>query len=200
MKRRPKIPSALILEIGDSQSGRPETTRTNGDDDELDGSAGTTQAHPPKLSANPIVAAIQRFLWRRGQAQITALDGNCDHEALRRLIDRVFDQQTLSEVGAMTIEAVLSGDGTFVQTVKKAIKEADHLCHRDREKALLTKCFQYVENKGWIDQIATESLRLPPEKIKTLLERDCNNGKKFEEHQWRRLRRACFLPKREAGR
>ena len=162
----------------------------------MDDVSGETNVHPPRLpaiSSNPIIAALQRWLQRRGNLHATVLtDSKSTPEEVKRLIDeKVFDDEVICELATLMIEALLDGNQGFTNTVKQAIKNADSLFHRDREKALLGKCARYV----W--KLAEP---LPSsEEIKKRLEIDCNKGKTFDDHQWRRLRVALHLPKRKSG-
>ena len=86
-------------------------------------------------------------------------------------------------------------------TVRDAIKEADHMFSRDREKVLLIPALRYMlcnwdvllfKNRGDVHRSVDE--------LKKGIEREYNNGEKLDQYRWSRLRRALGLPKRSCVR
>lgn len=83
--------------------------------------------------SNPILAAIELSL--KGRRRTAIMD---DWETLPRwqqldIIRQFFIPETIYEVGALVLGAVLSGDKQMPQVVRDATKAGDHLFNRDRE-------------------------------------------------------------------
>jgi hypothetical protein len=152
-----------------------------------------TKSAEPVWSSNPIVAAVQRLMWRRGDLHISAPKGMGGYqpEAMRSFIDRVFDEKAQRELAALMIEALLTGDRGFTKMLNQALKESDHLFHRDREIAVLAK----FAKLAWS---LPKSSRTKKEITKLFAQR--NQGRTLDDHQWRRLRAALNLPTSPAGR
>ena len=142
------------------------------------------------LSKNPIIASMQRGL-RRRDLHAFALAGNYElpPEKIRRVLKISFGDEAISEVGVIVIEALIRGDKTLPNTIKKARKEADHVFHRDREKGLLDKFSR------WLWSLPEP---LPPSaELRKQFEEEKNHGKELKDYQWRRLRKAHNLAKDE---
>jgi hypothetical protein len=148
-KKRARKLSEIIIAPSDDSFFEPEDIS----DDETDDVSGETNVHPPRLpaiSSNPIIAALQRWLRRRGNIRATVLtDHKSTPEEMKRFIEKVFDDEAFREIATPMIEALLDGNQRFTNTVKQAIKNADSLFHRDRAKALLDKCAAIKEARSW---------------------------------------------------
>jgi hypothetical protein len=149
---------------------------------------------------NPILAAIDWSL--KGRRYTAIMDGDwhtLPRETQLDIIREFFSPETIYEVGALVLGSILSGGKREAErmskTVRDAIKAGDHLFNRDRELKLLRPALRYrlcnwdvllFKNRG-NSQRAVDELRKG-------IEQHCNNGKKLEQHQWSRLRRALALP------
>jgi hypothetical protein len=149
-------------------------------------------------SDNPIIVAVERTLQGRRPMIMTAQlqDGTAaliihgwDSSAPWRPFK--FSNETIREVGNIILQALLTGDQRIVETVKDAIKQANHLFNRDREPVLLRQAFVYMATrKDW------QTL----EELKKGIEKRFNNGKKLDQHRWNRVRKALGLPRNITGR
>jgi hypothetical protein len=153
------------------------------------------------MKANPILAAIELSL--KGQRRTAIMDGwhKESKETQREIIRQFFTPETIEEVGCLVLGAVLAGDKQMMGCVRDAIKTGDHLFNRDREPVLLRKALFYTA-LHWPSLMQTHKgdVRRSVEELKKGIEQECNNGKKLEQYQWTRLRKALGLPKRSTVR
>jgi hypothetical protein len=145
----------------------------------------------PSFSANPIIKAIQGYLWKRG-LRVTLLGGETSVAETERLINKFFGAELQQQLGKLVLVALMDGNKKFVKTVEQALKESDAVFNRHREKAIAAKVLKYV--------FALPEPWPPNKEIRRLAELHCNNGKEFEEHQWRRLRQILLLDPQKTGR
>ena len=186
-KKRPV--ARRIGTFADTACGGEES---DDDENELSGSDETPRVVEKEFSDNPIVAAVEQCLHRHGEVHLTAVvDYRYEAAAMQAMIHRVFDDEAFRQIGTVVIEAMLAGNSDFVATVKSAIKEADRVFHRDREKELLDKFAPFVWSFGETIPPKRELLRMFAER---------NNGKAITEQQWRRLRKALNLQEGRTGR
>ncbi len=159
-------------------------------DDQYDEAASRPKKAPSSLSHNPIITVLERSLRQRG-VSITALrtkPGEIRKDKMRQFIERVFGDEAIRDVGTLTIENLVIGDG--LRVFKRAIKEANHVFRRDRELVLLECAFKFVNGVGEGLDVVTQ---------KTEIEKRFNKGKPLHQHQWNRLRNALFLAKLPTG-
>ena len=89
----------------------------------------------------------------------------------------------------------------MVLTVRDAIKEADHMFSRDREKELLMPALRYTLcNWAVLLDKHRGNLQATADDLKKGIEQHCNNGVELAQYRWNRLRRALGLPKRSCVR
>jgi hypothetical protein len=101
-----------------------------------------------------------------------------------------YDELLFFDVAFPIIQALLNGDRRIVKTLKEAIKEMDHIYHRNLEPELLRKAWEYRLGEG---------RGLGVEEFKKGLEARVNHGKPFAQYRWDRIRKRLFLPKRATG-
>ena len=142
-------------------------------------------------SDNPIIAAVERGL--RGRRPTVVLDGweSVPEAQLRAAVRFNFDDETIREVGTLVLLSLLTGDRRMVETVKHAIKQADHLFNRDREPVLLKQALAYMLGEG---------RGLDLDSLKEGIEQHFYAGNKLPQSRWNRIRKAMRLPRRDAGR
>jgi hypothetical protein len=135
-----------------------------------------------KRKPNPVVVAAKRGLRERGQFLVIL--GKWDEqrpEEQRDIIRRVFTDEAIYEIGCLILGALVAGDKQMVLTVRDAIKEADHMFGRDREKHLLIPALRYVLcNWGKLLFKNRGDLQRSVEELKRGIEQHCNNGKKLD--------------------
>jgi hypothetical protein len=145
-------------------------------------------------SDNQIIAVVRRGLRGHRPTVILDLDGEKPPPgSLVKMILSVFSAETLSAIGALVYESLLTGDKRMIKTLRDAIKQADHLFNRDREPVLLRQALGYMiteRGKDW------ETL----DELKKGIEDRFNCGNKLPQHKWNRIRKALRLPKDVTGR
>ena len=172
---------------------RPTKIKADDDDDLYDDDPEEFQESEGKqrVSANPIVAAVQSALARRGY-QVSTLRGQPPNdEDAEIFFDNVFGTDVQKELGKMLLVALMDQDKTFPKVVARAIKQIDPVFNRHLEIAMAERVKKYV----W-------SLPEPlpdSQTLKAAVEEHCNNGKTLEPYQWQRLQRVCLIP-RQTGR
>ena len=150
---------------------------------------------------NPILAAIELSL--KGRRCTAVMDGwhTLPREEQFDIIRHFFIPETIYEVGALVLGAVLAGDKQMIKIVRDAIKAGDHLFNRDRELVLLRPALRYrlcnwdvllFKHRGNSQRAVDE--------LKKGIEQHCNNGTELSQYQWSRLRRVLGLPKRNSVR
>jgi hypothetical protein len=176
------------------------TPSGEGNEDELSDLDTTWTKAEKVFSENPIIAAVERCLHQRGEVHLATvsvpkinamLESAEATEQMRAVIRNIFNDEAFREIGTLVIEALLKGDAGFAVVMKKAIREADRVFHRDREKALVDKFAPVVWSYG--DKVPPKA-----ELIRRLAQN--NNGKAPTPQQWRRIRKALNLEMGETGR
>jgi hypothetical protein len=153
-----------------------------------------------KRKHNPIIAAAKRGL-REGHLVLLGKWDEQEPQMQLDIVRRFFTDEAIYEIGCLILGALVAGDKQMVLTVRDAIKEADHMFGRDREKHLLIPALRYVLcNWGTLLFKNRGDLQRSVEELKRGIEQHCNNGKKLDQHRWTRLRRALWLPKRSCVR
>lgn len=143
-------------------------------------------------SDNLIIAVVETSLRGKRPTIVFDIFESMPAGHMREWIKRRFDDEAIREIGAFIIESLLTGDRRMVGTIQDAIKQADHLFSRDREKVLLRKALIYLKFRGgWKLDVAA---------FKKAIEQEFNNGQTLAQHRWNRLRKALHLPKLDAGR
>ena len=139
---------------------------------------------------NPIIAAVRRSLPVGGSVTFD-VDRPPD-----RVLDRVtaffFNDETIREIGVLVLKALLTGDREIVTTLKDALKEADHIFRRDRERVLREKVVKYLP------ELIGSGMGIVA--IKREIEKRSNNDQKLDPHRWNRLRQELCLVKLPTGR
>jgi hypothetical protein len=151
-----------------------------------------------KRKPNPILDAI-KF---KGQGRIVILDWHKQPKDTQLdIIRQCFTSETIYEVGALVLGAVLSDDKQFPKIVEKAIKAGNHLFNRDRE-LVLSKCALCYTLRKWALILDKNhgNMQESVEELKAGIEQHCNRGTQLEQYQWTRLSRAFGLPKRSSVR
>jgi hypothetical protein len=136
---------------------------------------------------NPIIAALRRRL-PRGCSSTLDLDRPPEGK-LDLLTEFVF-KDAIREIGFLVVKALLTGDRQIVRWLKDALKEANHVFRRDRELVLRGEVAKYLPDLYGLGIVA----------IKREIETRSNRGKKLEQHQWNRLRKAFSLAELPIGR
>jgi hypothetical protein len=104
----------------------------------------------------------------------------------------VFKDATIREIGVLVAKALLTGDRQIVRIVKDALRESDHIFSRDRELVLRKKVVKYLP------ELIGSGLSIVA--IKREIEKRSNSGRKLQQHQWNRLRKAFCLRELPTGR
>jgi hypothetical protein len=186
------------------RNAKSRTAPAESEPDEMD-QVEPSREKPPAFSDNPIIAEIERSLWRSNlrftgytaaklQNYIPAgTDAETRHQLIQRrrdFIRKLWGEPTLVELGLQLAEALLLADRDFTKTVKHALKESDRLFNRNRVLPKLDQCFAYVSSLG--------PLADPPSRRD--FEKHCNKGKPLHEHEWRDIRKTFLLPHSPGGR
>jgi hypothetical protein len=98
-----------------------------------------------KKAPNPIVAAVARGMQLNSIIHICIPPGPRSTFPVTE-IERIFGKELLPELGVLLLDALTSGDVTFTETFRDAIKGADELFNRHREKTLLENFFTFRVN------------------------------------------------------
>jgi hypothetical protein len=134
------------------------------------------------LSLNPIVAAVQRALHSRG-VRVRLMHSVFPKGSLDMAFGNATELQT--ELGGMILNALTLGDREFAKVVADAVRKIDPVFLRHRNKVFLEKAHAFVES--------LKGPHPPVDEIRKDLEGVC--GRKFNAHEWSRLREQLFLPK-----
>jgi hypothetical protein len=153
-----------------------------------------------KRKHNPVVIAAKRGL-REGHPVLLGKWDEHGPEMQLDIVRRFFTDDAIYEIGCLILGALVAGDKQMVLTVRDAIKEADHMFSRDREKELLIPALRYMLcNWGTILFKNRGDIQRSVDELKKGIERHCNNGNELAQYRWNRLRRALGLPKRSCVR
>jgi hypothetical protein len=152
-----------------------------------------------KRKPNPILAAIE--LSAQGRRRLAIMDGwhTLPREMQLDIIRQFFTSETIYEVGALVLGAILAKDRQMIVAVRDAIKAGDHLFNRDRELVLLKPALRYMLC-NW-DSILLKNggdSQRSVDELKKGIEHDCNNKEELPQYRWSRLARALGLPKRSS--
>jgi hypothetical protein len=150
---------------------------------------------------NPILAAIELSL--KGQRCTAIMDGWHTLPRWQQLdiIRQFFDSETIYEVGALVLGAVLADDKQLIKIVRDAIKAGHHLFNRDRELVLLKPALRYMLCNWDVIMLKNGGdSRRSVEELKKGVEQHCNKGEELPQYRWSRLARALGLPKRSCVR
>ena len=141
---------------------------------------------------NPIITAVRRSLPRSGLAAPSLDVDRPPDGVLDQLIAFSFNDATIREIGVLVVKALLTDDRQIVRIVEDALRESNHIFRRDRELVLRKKVVKYLpELIGSGRSIGA---------IKREIEKRSNSGRKLQQYQWNRLRKAFCLGELPTGR